>query len=168
MKTTIFIYFLLLVAIIGCNNKKSNSDYNKNIAAIEVDSLHAKGLELLKTRCYACHSVTTKSHDEIIAPPMAAVKRRYMRSYTTEDEFVNAIKNWVNNPTSENALMKGAVDKFKTMPYQSFPEEDIVAIAKYIYANELEKPVWFENHFNNQHPNGMGNGKGKGRGNNKF
>lgn len=116
MKTTIFIYFLLLVAIISCNNKKSNSDYNKNIAAIEVDSLQAKGLELLKTRCYACHSVTTKSHDEIIAPPMAAVKRRYMRSYTTEDEFVNAIKNWVNNPTSENALMKGAVDKFKTMP----------------------------------------------------
>ncbi|MDZ7614046.1 MAG: hypothetical protein U5K51_10420 [Flavobacteriaceae bacterium] len=37
--------------------------------------------ELLKSKCYACHAVNTKSHDEIIAPPMAAVKRRYLMMY---------------------------------------------------------------------------------------
>lgn len=167
MRDLIFILFILAISITSCTNKNKEYTHN-NLAMIETDSIEIKGLNLLKTYCYACHSVTTKSHDEIIAPPMAAVKRRYLRSFATEEEFVKGITNWVKNPTEENALMRGAVEQFKTMPYQAFPDEDIITIAKYIFANELEIPVWFEAHFKEQHPKGMGNGKGQGRGRNKF
>jgi hypothetical protein len=31
-----------------------------------------------------------------------------------------------------------------------------------MFNNELEKPSWFQKHFNEEHPNGMGNGKRRG------
>lgn len=84
-------------------------------------------------------------------------------SYTTEREFVNAFTKWTLNPKEENALMFGAVQNFKVMPKLPFNEDDMVKIATYVYNNELEKPIWFQNHFNEEHPNGMGNMNGKRR-----
>jgi len=130
--------------------------------AVEITNANKEVLNLLQQKCYACHSITSKSHDEIIAPPMVAVVKRYKMSYPTEQAFVEAVSNWVLNPTSENALMRGAVDKFNVMPKQPFNSDEITAIAQYMYSNELEAPVWFEDHFNQQHPNGMGMGQGKG------
>ena len=116
---------------------------------------------LLRQKCYACHSVTAQSHDVIIAPPLEAVKRRYKVSYSTKEEFVYAMTNWVLDPNIDNALMRGAVNKFNVMPKQPFDKNDIIKISEYIFENELEKPAWFEGHFNNEHPNGMGNGQGR-------
>jgi len=118
----------------------------------------------LRNNCYACHSVTAKSHDDIIAPPMVAIKRRYKVSYKTKEEFVKAMTSWVIDPIEEKALMRGAVSQFKVMPKQLFDKNDILKISEYIFENEIEKPEWFESQFDEEHPNGMGNGKGRGRG----
>lgn len=157
IKTTLIIIFAMLTA---CSyNNKSATIAQKVTVTLNED----EGYRLLQQNCYACHSVTSKSHDEIIAPPMVAVKRRYLRSYNTENEFIEAITDWVLDPKEENALMFGAVKNFKVMPRQPFNKEDVVKIATYIFNNELEKPTWFQSHFNEEHPNGMGNGHGKGR-----
>jgi len=151
----IIVIFIFLITTISCENNKKV--IKNNALALEVNKLNGK--ELLAQKCYICHSVTSKSHDAIIAPPMVAVKRRYLSSYTTENEFVEAVTNWVLNPTEENALMYGAVQNFKVMPKQPFNKEEIIKIATYMFHNELEKPSWFQKHFNEEHPNGMGNGK---------
>ncbi|WP_372744179.1 hypothetical protein [Lutibacter sp.] len=161
------VMFILLFS--SCTNEK------KEVKSTELEVAHnnttEEGLILMKQNCYACHSVTSKSHDEIIAPPMAAVKRRYLMTYSAKPEFVEAFTNWVLNPTHENALMRGAVTSFKVMPQMNFKKDDVIEIAEYIFDNEIEKPVWFQSQFNSMHQNGgfgngNGNGKGKGRGRN--
>ncbi|WP_162879979.1 c-type cytochrome [Lutibacter oceani] len=163
MKALKILLVITLITLTACSN--SNSKQNKNILAdVKEISKDNDGLKLLQQNCYACHSVTSKSHDEIIAPPMVAVKRRYKMTYMSENEFVKALTDWVLDPKEENALMFGAVQNFKVMPKQPFNKEEVVKIATYIFNNELEKPSWFESHFNDEHPNGMGKGNGKGRG----
>jgi cytochrome c551/c552 len=137
-------------------------------STINTKEVAQDGLILFQQKCYVCHSVTSKSHDEIIAPPMEAVKRRYKMAYPNEVEFIDAFTNWVMDPTEEHALMRGAVANFKVMPKQEFNREEIIKIAHFIYNNEIEKPEWFQNHFNKEHPNGMGNGMGRGAGGRKF
>jgi len=166
MKINILVMGIVSFFFIGCVNGKKETQKVEvepiNISKMIVDE--PEGYTLLKNNCYACHSVVTKSHDEIIAPPMIAVKRRYKVSYNSREDFVKAITEWALDPKEENALMRSAVSQFKVMPKQLFKEEDLVKIAEYIYDNDLENPEWFKSHFNSQHPNGMGNGGGRGRG----
>ena len=119
----------------------------------------ASGEDLIKTNCYVCHSPNSASHDEIIAPPMAAVKMRYGRVYTNKDDFVGALVSWTMDPKPEKSLMKGAIDRFKQMPKQEFKEDDIRKIASYIFDHELEAPEWFAAHAKEMHQTGrMGRG----------
>lgn len=165
MNSKLIFITILIGTIIGCKPKKEESK-SEEISTVEItkEQINSEGYNLLKTNCYACHSVTAKSHDELIAPPMVAVKRRYLVSYKTKEEFVEAMTNWVLNPEEEHALMRGAVNQFKVMPKQPFDKDAIIKIANYIFDNELEKPTWFDAHFEKEHPNGMENGQGNGQG----
>jgi len=165
MKFNLLLFAIISIFLISCDNKKAG-DKRKDVTVVEatISKETTEDYMLFKNNCYACHSVTAKSHDDIIAPPMVAVKRRYMVSYKTKEEFVDAMINWVIDPKEENALMRGAVKQFKVMPKQPFDKDVIAKIAKYIFENEIEKPEWFESHFEEEHPEGMGNGQGRGRG----
>jgi len=153
--------FLMSVLLISCNeNKKVLTQTDQEISVIEYNK-ESEGYELLKTQCYVCHSVTSASHDEIIAPPMAAIKMRYSRTYRTKESFVEAVSNWAIDPKLENGLMRGAIKQFNVMPKQVFKKEDLEKIAAYMYENELEVPDWFAEHEKEIHGNGGGMGKNK-------
>jgi cytochrome c551/c552 len=157
---TNFIKIIALVALLSsCNKQKSSEDFSTNTSA-KSETENAEALALFQQKCYACHSVTTKSHDEIIAPPMIAVKKRYSMQFDNKEDFVNAVLAYASDPKAENTLMRGAVNKFKAMPKQAFEEEDLKKIATYIYENEIETPEWFEGHFQQNHKNGQGIGNG--------
>ena len=161
MKSNILKLVLLLVAFSSCNKQKSQEDFSMN-SSVTSETDKAEALALFQQKCYACHSVATKSHDEIIAPPMIAVKKRYSMQYDNKEDFVNAFVAYAIDPKAENALMPGAVEKFKPMPKQAFEEADLKKIATYIYENKIETPVWFEEHFQQNHKNGKGMGQGMG------
>lgn len=156
-----FITIAIIVASLfsSCNKQKAKNSKIEISPTTELENTEA--LILFQQNCYACHSVTTKSHDEIIAPPMAAVKRRYMKEYDSKNDFVKAVVAYASDPKAENALMVGAVDKFKAMPKQEFTKEDLTKIASYIYDTEIETPEWFEDHFQQNHKNGQGMGSGR-------
>lgn len=149
---------MLLILSYSCKKEKPNEGAENQ--SRDLISQSFEGYELLKNQCYACHSPISSSHDEIIAPPMAAVKMRYSRSYTTKEEFVEAMVSWAMNPNKEKALMRGAVNRFQQMPKQAFVEEDLSKIAVYIYENELEEPEWFAAHEKEMHAKGGGMGQG--------
>ena len=159
MKANFILIAILVVVFSSCNNQKNKNLKNKNRSTTAVEN--AEALKLFQQNCYACHSVITKSHDEIIAPPMVAVKRRYMKEYDTKDDFVKAVVTYASNPKAENALMIGAVDKFNAMPKQAFKVDELEKIATYIYDNEIETPEWFKDHFQQNHKNGQGMGRGR-------
>ena len=157
---------MIALIMVSCNsNKKESTQFNENnddFAMIQ----GSEGYDLLKTKCYACHNPNTVSHDAVIAPPMAAIKKRYSRLYDSKEEFVNAVTDWAMNPIEENAIMRGAVMQFNVMPKQVFVKEELQKIAEFMFENELEKPEWFENHERGMHRGGGGNGRGmrNGRG----
>ena len=156
-----YIYLIISVLLIlSCSSKKEKTIGADRNQSKDLISQSLEGYELLKNQCYVCHSPVSSSHDEIIAPPMAAVKMRYSRSFKTKDEFVEALVSWSMNPVKEKALMLGAVDRFQQMPKQAFIEEDVRKIAVFIYENELEEPEWFAAHEKEMHAKGMGKQQG--------
>ncbi|MDH3322350.1 MAG: c-type cytochrome [Flavobacteriaceae bacterium] len=159
-KNSIFLILGVLL-FVACNaNKKEVAKTDQNKAGDKVAQVDASYV-LLKKQCYVCHSIDAPSHDDLIAPPMAAVKMRYMNMYDNKDDFVAAVAAWVMNPDSDKALMRGAVTRFKVMPKQNFNEDEIKLIAAYMYDHKLEEPDWFEAHQQEMHgDNGMGRGKG--------
>ncbi|MEZ4983733.1 MAG: DUF3365 domain-containing protein [Saprospiraceae bacterium] len=92
-------------------------------------------------------TVPNAAIDNRVAPPMEAVKRHYITSETTADAFADALVAFLKDPSKERSIMPGAVAKFGLMPKMNFQEEQVRAIAQYIYHTELEKPDWFEAHY---------------------
>src|SRR5690625_7771407 len=72
------------------------------------------GEKLMKMYCITCHSFEMKGEDRI-APPMFAIKSRYMKVSFSEEEFVERILTWVKNLTIENALMRRAIERLEGM-----------------------------------------------------
>ena len=156
-----FIALFTVSAIVFLNKDKNSQDNNYNKLAYITETTSDVGYDLLKDNCYVCHNPAAKSHDDLLAPPLMAVKMRYSKQYTSKEEFITAIVNWVQNPTEEKALMKGAVNNFKVMPPLPIEVEKIKKIATYIYENDLEKPTWLPKHMQKMHKNGMGKSKQK-------
>lgn len=131
--------------LIAC---QSESPANKAGNDVILDAEMEKGKDLAQTYCYSCHSPSA-SKDNRLAPPMIGVKKHYLEEGTTEEAFTQSIIEFLNNPTEEKSKMPHAVEKFKLMPKMAFAEEDLKAIAHYIYNAEIEKPDWFDEHYQN-------------------
>ena len=156
MKNSIALLVLALI-LVSCNaNQKDKNSYG-NVKKVASEAEHP-GKKMMETNCYLCHSVTADQNNRI-GPPMIAIKKHYIDSKTTKEEFVKSIQAWIKNPNIDDAKMPGAVRQFGVMPKQYFPEETIAQIADYIYDFEIEQPEWFESHFNSE----RGHGKGKGK-----
>ncbi|RLA43011.1 MAG: hypothetical protein DRQ97_13295, partial [Gammaproteobacteria bacterium] len=141
---------------------------NHKVEAAIPGAFDSVAYHLLQSKCMICHSTAGKTHEELVAPPIFAVKRRYSMAHESQETFVNSIVAWAKGPKEENAIMRGAVDNFKVMPYMNFEEADLEKIAVFIYENEMEKPMWFEQECKDKHADGqMGNGQGKGKGQGK-
>ncbi|MCK5400925.1 MAG: c-type cytochrome [Flavobacteriaceae bacterium] len=160
------------IFLVACNQSKEiteTKDIGNLTQKVVLTDTHNEGYTLMKNNCYVCHNPNAKSHDSIIAPPFAAVKRRYSMQYNNKEEFVDAVIDWALNPNEDKALMRGAVREFKVMPKLFLEKNELEKIATYLYENEVEQPEWFAAHFNEMHGQGQGMrmGMGKGRRMNK-
>ena len=164
MKKILLFMFSVLLLLSACKEEKANDLFVSQSITKKKVKFESNDYNLLKTNCYVCHNPNSTSHDNLIAPPMAAIKKRYLRLYDTKESFVGAVSKWTMNPTSDNAIMRGAVMEFNVMPKQNFKEEEINKIATYIFENKLEEPEWFKNHERGMHRGGQGGmGRGMGR-----
>jgi len=146
MKPLIILLFALV--FISCNTSKNKDYANADIINTEIVQEHP-GKKLMETYCYACHSATA-SEETRLAPPMIAIKKRYITKNTSKDDFIKAMQEWIKNPTEEKAKMYGAVRRFGVMAKTPYPEETIMQIADYMFDHSIEQPEWFEAHFKNK------------------
>ena len=142
---------IISIIFISCKNSNKSSGTEESYSSVNLEEkMQNEAFKKMKALCYSCHSPNA-GMDMRIAPPMAGVKMHYLEMYENEEEFVNAIWSFLENPEEDKSLMKGAVRKFGLMPYVPYQEEDIKSIASYIYNNELEKPDWFDQHVKGRH-----------------
>ncbi|WP_179376317.1 c-type heme family protein [Winogradskyella wichelsiae] len=162
MKNSITLLVLTLT-FVNCNsNHKAKSPYG-NVKKVTSVTEHP-GKKMMEANCYVCHNSTATEADRI-GPPMIAIKKHYIDSETSKEDFVASMQAWIKNPNADDAKMYGAVKRFGVMPKQAFTEKTIEQISDYMYDYNIDQPEWFEDHFNEERDKGMGNGKGKGMGN---
>ncbi|MBD0823981.1 hypothetical protein [Aestuariibaculum marinum] len=157
MKTKFLTLLVLVAALSSCKN---NDKQNPVVTEQPKEATVHPGKKLMETYCYSCHDATT-SHDNRLAPPMIAIKKRYISANTTKEEFTEDMLLWMKKPSEEISKMPEAVERFGVMPIMVFPDRVIKQISEYMYNNDIAQPEWFEAHFKEQQ------GKRKGMGMNK-
>jgi cytochrome c553 len=141
-----FLILLTIFLLFSCNKKKEEYKPVDN-ETVALDTIAHNGKKLLETHCYVCHSPSAKENEGRIAPPMIAVKSRYLMDYATKEDFVKAITAFVENPTEDNTKMHGAVKRFGVMPKQVFPQNTVAQIADFMFDYQIEEPTWFKEHW---------------------
>lgn len=161
--------FFVIILLSACKNNRANYSEIAQINPVEgIAKQEHPGKKLMENYCNVCHNPKTAEKD-IIAPPMIAVKMHYISEETTKEEFVGTMLDWAKEPSVAKSKMPGAVKKFGLMPYQFYPEQTIRHIADYIFENDIEEPVWFDNHYKKMHGDRpkmkgkKGNSRGKGK-----
>ena len=108
-----------------------------------------EGKELYETYCISCHQY--EKQDNMVAPPVFALKDHYVRAYSDKGELKQAMISFIVKPREKNAHMPGAIRKFGLMPPMPLPEEDLSAIVDYIVDTEFKKPEWYDQHYKEEH-----------------
>lgn len=141
----ILMVFVFVLLFINCDNSNKRPTYAKNSDVVKAQT--HPGKKLMETHCYACHNATTSEADRL-APPMIAIKMRYINGTTTKKEFIADVQKWIKEPIESNVKMYGAVKRFGMMQKLPYPENVIEQIADYMFDNDIEQPEWFQDHFN--------------------
>jgi hypothetical protein len=145
MKKIILLF--IFISIISC--QKNNNDYQP-IKENLVTTTEPEGKKLMETHCYICHSPNAPENEGRVGPPMIAIKAHYINQLKlSKEDFINEMVAFVENPTPSKVHLKGAYKRFGLMPKQSFPKESIEKIATYLYDYQIEEPIWFKEHWNN-------------------
>lgn len=137
-----FFVLIIIFALFSSNTKKEAYEL------IEVNENKEGGKKLMETNCYVCHSPNAPENEGRIAPPMVAIKARYInKEGYNKEQFIASVKSFVENPTKDKALMYGAVKKHGLMPKQAFSRKSIEKIAAFMFDYQIEEPVWFKEHW---------------------
>lgn len=137
--------FLATLIIPACTNDTPVEDETNLPTDPELLAQMAHGQELMEAACYACHNPDQEMKGRL-APPMAAVKGHYIDETTSFSSFSSELVRFVQRPSKGYAKMPGAINVFGLMPVQPHDEEDLRAIAAYIYHGDLAKPDWLDDH----------------------
>lgn len=113
----------------------------------EVSALRS-GEEVYKSVCMACHVAEGMP---TVGPPIFAVKNHVIGAHPERDDFVNRVVEWVKAPDEKTALMPGAVRKFGLMPANDLPDEELKAVAEFIYDSDMSLPDWYKEHYQAEH-----------------
>lgn len=151
MKTTVLITALVATAVSAlatAGQPNNQSGPQSRGLALDQNEL-AAGFRALESACFGCHSPNA-AMDNRIAPPMATIKKHYIKRSTTFENFRDQLVDFVNDPSEKNAQMPGAIDKFGLMPQLSFDTAVSEQIAYYIYHSPLEAPDWFEQNYKSE------------------
>lgn len=136
---SVFVFFF-----ISCNSKQEST--LQDVTQFNYNPSEAK--ELMEKHCYLCHSPVADEMEGRIAPPMVAIKARYIdKEGYNRTEFIKHVTEFVENPTEDKALLYGAVKRFQVMPKQTFPDSAVIKIAAYLFDYKIEEPTWFKEHW---------------------
>lgn len=126
----------------------SCSSGNSEVSDVQENEIkqtdNARALELLESKCFVCHSNKIPK-DNLLAPPMIAVKEGYKSVTENQKEFVERFVKFVSDPSRKKAVLKDAVEQYGLMAYEGTKKEDLERIAHYIYSEEIAKPEWWDN-----------------------
>lgn len=106
------------------------------------------GEAVYQSVCMACHVAEGMP---TVAPPIFAVKNHVLGAYPEREAFIKQVTEWVKAPDEKNALMPGAIRKFGLMPATEVPDEELQAVAEFLYDSDMSLPDWYKEHYAAEH-----------------
>ncbi len=157
MKSTFWSIGIVIPTVclaLGCGDTQSakaqtTDDTNKQVATAALEKNQVSNL--IETNCYVCHNPKSTSHDDMLAPPLAGIKMRYLGATEGREAFIDQMTTFVSNPNEEASLMKGPIRRFGLMPKTALSTEEIRKIVTFIHDNEIPAPTWFAQHEREMH-----------------
>ena len=96
---------------------------------------------LFSKKCESCHMTTKptpKQFKTIVAPAIMGVMNHVKKEFSTKQEAVSFIVDYVLNPTRKKSIcMPNKLERFGLMPSQkdNITEEELQKVAQYLYDN---------------------------------
>jgi len=100
------------------------------------------GFRVLENSCVSCHSPDAGATGGI-APTLAQIKVAYATRGTSAAAFSEALVAFLNSPSPENSRMPEALEQYGLMPKMSLSQEEVSAVAAYLYHTPLETSRWY-------------------------
>jgi cytochrome c5 len=141
---------MITLAALSLSTQLVAGEQNNAAAGAETNN-EAKAL--FENHCLACHQPhkggkgkhsqnksggdkqarSDGAHPKRLAPPMAMVKKHYLKTYPEREQFIEKVSAWVKAPDANAAMLHHAVEKFGVMPPQAIDASTRQQIAGYIY-----------------------------------
>ncbi|MBT8219266.1 MAG: DUF3365 domain-containing protein [Bacteroidia bacterium] len=151
MKPVIYTLTVLAIILTLSQCKNSGSSREAQLASYDAE-VYKVGEQLLQTYCVACHNPDMDLKNRL-APPMVAVKDHYLEVYDSEGQFIQQFIRMVQDPAVSETRMPNAVKKFGLMPKMPLSDDQLSAIATYVYHTDMENPQWLEHHYQQEQAN---------------
>jgi len=129
-KVKLLIITALLLGALYLYSSINTPEINTGQTALFIQHKKQSAADFYKKQCGFCHT-----SEELIAPDMNKIKAVYKEKYKTKEAFIQAITKFVKNPDKKTAIYKEGIEDFMDMPKMPFKEEQIKAVAAYIYDN---------------------------------
>ncbi len=134
-----------IIFTVACNDTeegKDSSNTSDSTSSTTSSKPTDNALALLQSNCFNCHN-PDKEAAVRVAPTMADIKTAYKADELTGSEFAHKMIAFINNPTEENSHMPEAVKQYGMMPKLNYKEEQLEAMAAYIYKNDIGSDEWY-------------------------
>lgn len=105
------------------------------LSSITLYGADEMGSLLFHGNCTTCHFET----QEVSAPAMSEVKKRYKSAFPEKKEFIKQLTTWVHKPSTTNSIMQDAIQKHGLMPELAYDKTVLNDIAAYIYDTNFTK-----------------------------
>ncbi|NPA04330.1 MAG: cytochrome c [Epsilonproteobacteria bacterium] len=127
----------IMALMSGCLATSPNSnEASLNTASATTKNYSSKrGEQLFKQHCVMCHSLSRpEDRSKMVAPTIAGVMFHIKEKYPNKEDAVRFIVDYVRSPSYDKAVCP-SVQRFGLMPPLNLPQEDLEAIASYLYDN---------------------------------
>lgn len=140
----------LLLIILICNFHNL-SGQNKGLEDSSILHINKDMMASSMNSCYVCHNPNIKSHTDIIAPPLVAIKYIYKLRYPDRSQFIEKMVDFVLSPNNQKGIMQGPIMRFGVMPELPLDSATVRQVTAFIYDNEIIEPDWFPEYFESRH-----------------
>ncbi len=145
----VLLIILGMFLVVSCVDKKTQ---DKPELKVKDTKKLVDGFRLLENNCFSCHNPNIAVSSKI-APSFAEIKEAYLKEKVTQTQFEEKLIKFINNPTKENSIVKGAIGKYGVMPKLSYNDNQIKAIAYYIYNMNVGTANWYKNEYQKEKEN---------------
>lgn len=105
-----------------------------------------EGFQVMESSCISCHHPNPNTENKI-APSFTEIKISYLKQGKDMETFTQLFTQFVANPSAENAVVEGAIEKYGVMPKFDISEREAKQLATYLFHSPVEKPDWYTKYY---------------------